>query len=152
MSTTAKQTTDESRLEALKLSVERCREGRVRAKFPDQLKWQIVEQIPYYSLTDLSHRVGVPISTLTRWRRFFALNDINLREDAAQFVDPSSSSFVQLPASVSPEQSNIEDSQRIPVIIELGTEQHPGQYRLEAQVDVALFQQLLQRIAGALVR
>ena len=132
-------------LAAIKHAVDQCRQGCLRPTFPEPLKLQIVEQLDHYRISELSRAIGVGANCLTRWRQSFQ-NNLNHHERVNEWASKPCDSFVSLPL-----QQAAEDRPQIPVTIELGTERHPRQYRLQANIDRAVFDQLLQRIAQALV-
>lgn len=142
--------TNDHPLAALRQSVERCRVGRAKARFPDDLKWQIVCLLGQYPPSEIARTLGIGANCLSRWKRQFAKHDINLREHSEQFVSASQDGFVTLPPSGATTAGSIH-SDTFELNLVLQTEHDPQRVSLKANITLAQWQQMLPLISQALL-
>ena len=141
--------TSDPTLAALRQSVERCRLGRGKARFPESLKQQVVQLLAHYSCAEVARALSIGGNCLSRWKREFNISVIT-RNESDQVTDSPPGDFISLPVSaISNELSR--HSNTFELELALKTRDGKSRAQFHASVTPGQWQGILQLVSQAVI-
>lgn len=134
-------------LSDLRQAVEHCRLGRRKARFPDDLKRQIVSKLEHHSLTDLALALDIGINSVSRWRQQFTQVEDRESGNHNRFPSATPEGFVALTTDNA--KDVIANTYELNLVLQ--TEHSPQRFHLNAHITLAQWQQIAILISQAVL-